>query len=69
VNVPIWLRNYKFSNFFLGGHYFPAQANLKQIYIEYFQDRLQDYLEMKELANASILIEDNEGAEDDEDSD
>ncbi|XP_063707126.1 esterase CG5412 [Culicoides brevitarsis] len=37
-----------------GGHYFPATANQKQIYIDFFQDQLQDYLEAKEIAEASL---------------
>lgn len=32
-----------------GGHYFAAQSNLKQIYVEFFRDRLVEYLENKEL--------------------
>ncbi|XP_055371956.1 esterase GA18864 [Condylostylus longicornis] len=33
-----------------GGHYFPATAVQKPIYLNFFQDRLQDYLEEKELS-------------------
>ena len=33
-----------------GGHYFPATTAQKQTYINFFQDRLQEYLEAKELA-------------------
>lgn len=36
-----------------GGHYFPATSQQKQDYIIYFQNRLQEYLEAKELANAN----------------
>lgn len=36
-----------------GGHYFPAQASMKQIYVDFFRDQLQLYLEAKELANAT----------------
>lgn len=32
-----------------GGHYFAATVQQKQIYINYFQDRLQEYLEKKVL--------------------
>lgn len=37
-----------------GGHYFPATTNQKQIYIDFFQDQLQDYLEDKEIAEATL---------------
>lgn len=37
-----------------GGHYFPATVNQKPIYIDFFQDQLQDYLEAKEIAEASL---------------
>lgn len=49
-----------------GGHYFPATTLQKQFYINYFQDRLQDYLEKKELANANELntIEMDDDAQD-----
>lgn len=36
-----------------GGHYFPATAEQKQTYINFFQDRLQEYLENLELQQAS----------------
>lgn len=36
-----------------GGHYFPATAQQKQNYIIYFQNRLQEYLEAKEIQNAN----------------
>ena len=36
-----------------GGHYFPATAEQKQKYIEYFQDRLQSYLEAKVLKSSN----------------
>lgn len=32
-----------------GGHYFPATAQQKQFFIRFLQNRLQDYLERKEL--------------------
>lgn len=35
-----------------GGHYFPATANQKKIYIDYLSDRLVDFLEQKELEEA-----------------
>ncbi|XP_034113740.1 esterase GA18864 [Drosophila nasuta] len=41
-----------------GGHYFPAKAQQKQTYINFFQDRLQEYLEHLELqqsSNASFI--------------
>ncbi|EDW83180.1 uncharacterized protein Dwil_GK22454 [Drosophila willistoni] len=41
-----------------GGHYFPAKAQQKQTYINFFQDRLQEYLEQQELqqsGNASFV--------------
>lgn len=38
-----------------GGHYFPATANEKQIYIEFFQDQLQRHLEDRELENGVII--------------
>ncbi|XP_011186370.1 esterase GA18864 [Zeugodacus cucurbitae] len=41
-----------------GGHYFPATAEQKQTYINFFQDRLQEYLENLELQqsnNATFL--------------
>uniref|UniRef100_A0A182JC78 Serine hydrolase domain-containing protein n=1 Tax=Anopheles atroparvus TaxID=41427 RepID=A0A182JC78_ANOAO len=36
-----------------GGHYFPAQATMKQMYVDFFRDQLQHYLEAKELQNAT----------------
>ncbi|XP_030369356.1 esterase GA18864 [Scaptodrosophila lebanonensis] len=48
-----------------GGHYFPATAQQKQTYINFFQDRLQEYLEHLELqqsSNASYI----DSGEDDE---
>lgn len=36
-----------------GGHYFPATSHQKQTYVNYFQDRLQEYLENLELQNSS----------------
>ncbi|EDW67700.2 esterase GA18864 isoform X2 [Drosophila virilis] len=50
-----------------GGHYFPATAQQKQTYINFFQDRLQEYLEHLELqqsSNASFIdsAEQDEGA-------
>lgn len=36
-----------------GGHYFPATTKQKQVYIDYFQDQLQEYLEAKEIENAN----------------
>ncbi|XP_067629142.1 esterase GA18864 [Eurosta solidaginis] len=35
-----------------GGHYFPATAQQKQTFINFFQDRLQEYLEHMELQQA-----------------
>lgn len=32
-----------------GGHYFPATANEKQIYVDFYQDQLIKYLEEKEI--------------------
>lgn len=32
-----------------GGHYFPATANEKQIYVDFYQDQIIKYLEEKEL--------------------
>lgn len=51
-----------------GGHYFPATAQQKQTFINFFQDRLQEYLEHEELqqsGNASFV---DSGAEDDNDA-
>ncbi|XP_043651317.1 esterase CG5412 [Drosophila teissieri] len=51
-----------------GGHYFPATALQKQTFINFFQDRLQEYLEHQELqqsGNASFV---DSGAEDDNDA-
>ncbi|XP_064549925.1 esterase GA18864 [Drosophila montana] len=50
-----------------GGHYFPATAQQKQTYVNFFQDRLQEYLEHLELqqsSNASFIdsAEEDEGA-------
>ncbi|XP_058118171.1 esterase AGAP003155 [Anopheles ziemanni] len=36
-----------------GGHYFPAQASMKQMYVDFFRDQLQNHLEAKELQNAT----------------
>ncbi|XP_068155238.1 esterase CG5412 [Drosophila tropicalis] len=36
-----------------GGHYFPAKAQQKQTYINFFQDRLQEFLEQQELQQSS----------------
>lgn len=36
-----------------GGHYFPATKLQKDIYVNFIQDRLQDYLEALEIFNAS----------------
>lgn len=36
-----------------GGHYFPATAQQKQTYVNFFQDRLQEYLENLELQQTS----------------
>lgn len=50
-----------------GGHYFPATAQQKQTFINFFQDRLQEYLEHQELqqsGNASFI--DSARVEDDE---
>jgi Serine hydrolase (FSH1) len=43
----------------LGGHYFAATVKEKQTYINFFQDRLQDYLEAKELEHNSVLVDDD----------
>ncbi|XP_058813366.1 esterase AAEL000016 [Topomyia yanbarensis] len=37
-----------------GGHFFPAQASQKQIYVEFFRERLQYHLEAKEIENATV---------------
>lgn len=42
-----------------GGHFFPASANEKPIYIEFIQDQLQRHLEEKELKNGVISHDDN----------
>jgi pimeloyl-ACP methyl ester carboxylesterase len=46
-----------------GGHYFPATSKEKQTYINFFQDRLQEYLEAKEIENSnktnSLLVNDD----------
>lgn len=34
-----------------GGHFFPATVAQKQNYLHFFQDRLIEYLEAKELMN------------------
>lgn len=36
-----------------GGHYFPASAEQKKTYLHFFQDRLLEKLEAKELAEAA----------------
>jgi len=36
-----------------GGHYFPATSQQKPVYIDFFQDQLQDYLEAKEIVEAT----------------
>ncbi|XP_017019961.1 esterase CG5412 [Drosophila kikkawai] len=49
-----------------GGHYFPATAQQKQTFINFFQDRLQEYLEHQELqqsGNASFVDEDGGGSD------
>lgn len=50
-----------------GGHYFPAQASLKETYVDFFRDQLQQHLEAKELQNAteenSFHLEGQEEAE------
>lgn len=38
-----------------GGHYFPATAAQKQTYVNFFQDRLQEYLEHLELQNSNSI--------------
>ncbi|KAI8117407.1 UPF0483 protein [Lucilia cuprina] len=46
-----------------GGHYFPATSQQKQTYINFFQDRLQEYLENLELqqtSNATFVEEQQE---------
>lgn len=46
-----------------GGHYFPATSQQKQTYINFFQDRLQEYLENLELqqtSNAAFVEEQHE---------
>ncbi|XP_022210718.2 esterase GA18864 [Drosophila obscura] len=49
-----------------GGHYFPATAQQKQTYINFFQDRLQEYLENLELQQSSSVSFIESGAEDDD---
>lgn len=49
-----------------GGHYFPATAQQKQTYVNFFEDRLQEYLEHMELqqsGSASFIdsIEEDDG--------
>uniref|UniRef100_A0A1A9V5H8 FSH1 domain-containing protein n=1 Tax=Glossina austeni TaxID=7395 RepID=A0A1A9V5H8_GLOAU len=39
-----------------GGHYFAATAQQKQTYINFFQDRLQEYLENMELQQTSNTV-------------
>lgn len=43
-----------------GGHFLPASANEKQIYVSFLQDQLQKHLEEKELKNGIILDDDDE---------
>lgn len=43
-----------------GGHYFPATAQQKQLYIDFFIDQLQDYLEEKELEGTEEDLEEIE---------
>ncbi|EDW39145.1 GL13564 [Drosophila persimilis] len=50
-----------------GGHYFPATAQQKQTYINFFQDRLQEYLEHLELQQSSSVSFIESGAEDNDD--
>ncbi|KAH8383047.1 hypothetical protein KR009_006510 [Drosophila setifemur] len=47
-----------------GGHYFPATAQQKQKFINFFQDRLQEYLEHQELQQSSGASFVESGAED-----
>ncbi len=46
-----------------GGHYFAATVQQKQDYINFFQDRLQEFLELKEVQSASeentLVVESN----------
>ncbi|XP_058976306.1 esterase GA18864-like [Musca domestica] len=54
-----------------GGHYFPATSQQKQTYINFFQDRLQEYLENLELqqtSNAAFVEEQPQNSEDVSDS-
>ncbi|XP_017101841.2 esterase CG5412 [Drosophila bipectinata] len=54
-----------------GGHYFPATAQQKQTFINFFQDRLQEYLEHQELqqsGNASFIESGGEDGEGDGDA-
>ncbi|XP_073816302.1 esterase GA18864 [Musca autumnalis] len=54
-----------------GGHYFPATSQQKQAYINFFQDRLQEYLENLELqqtSNAAFVEEQPQNSEDVSDS-
>lgn len=48
-----------------GGHYFPATSQQKQTYINFFQDRLQEYLENLELQQTSnaAFVEEEPGNE------
>ena len=38
-----------------GGHYFPATAPQKTVYVSFFQDRLQEHLERTELMQAGAV--------------
>lgn len=53
-----------------GGHHFPSTTYQKEFYRNYFQDQLQDYLEAKEIENASslnsITISNDDGEDDDD---
>lgn len=54
-----------------GGHYFPATAQQKQTFINFFQDRLQEYLEHQELqqsGNASFIESGGEDGDGDGDA-
>lgn len=53
-----------------GGHYFPATTQQKQLYIDFFTDQLQDYLEEKEMAGAEEEeeLEDEVDPQDSEDT-
>lgn len=53
-----------------GGHFFPASADQKKVYVETMQDWLTDWLEEEELRRADgVEMIDDDGSSSDEDSD